>query len=81
MKKVKLEVEELAVESFETGPEGAEGRGTVFGNVRYTDIRYCASNSGCYTDNEPECRTNWYGCNSQQCSQYNCQSIEGVDCW
>ena len=80
MKKVKLEMEELAVESFDTGAEGASGRGTVIGNVLYTDIRYCQSAQPCYTDNEPECATNWYGCNTNQCSRFNCQTIEGVDC-
>lgn len=81
MKKLKLELEELAVESFEAGTEGADGRGTVMANVKYTDIRYCGSGFGCYTDNEPECATHWYGCNTNQCSQINCQTIEGVDCW
>jgi hypothetical protein len=31
--------------------------------------------------NEPECQTNWYGCNTNQCSQYACDTIEGSDCW
>ncbi|HEU4557221.1 MAG TPA: hypothetical protein VFS20_05205 [Longimicrobium sp.] len=80
MKKVKLEVLDLAVESFETGAEEAEERGTVFGNVKKTDIRYCGSGFNCYTDNERECATAWYGCNTQQCSQYQCDTIEGSDC-
>lgn len=81
MKKVKLEVQELAIDSFETGAEESDGRGTVFGNVKYTDIRYCGSGYTCYTDNEPECQTGWYGCNTNQCSQYQCDTIEGSDCW
>lgn len=79
MKKMKLE--ELEIESFETGAEDADGRGTVFANVKYTDIRYCGSGQGCYTDNEPECQTHWYGCNTNQCSQFACDTIEGSDCW
>ena len=81
MRKVKLQLEELAIESFETSGEDAVDRGTVFANVKYTDIRYCGSGQGCYTDNEPECATQWYGCNTNQCSQHACQTIEGVDCW
>ena len=79
MKKLKLD--ELEIESFETGAEDADGPGTVFANVKVTDIRYCGSGQGCYTDNEPECQTNWYGCNTNQCSQYACDTIEGSDCW
>jgi hypothetical protein len=79
MKKLKLD--ELQVESFETVADGAAERGTVHAHVKYTDIRYCGSGQGCYTDDEPECRTQWYGCNTNQCSQYNCQTIEGVDCY
>lgn len=80
MKKVKLEVDELAVESFETSAGEEEGRGTVFGNVKETDIRYCGSGYRCYTDNEPECATQWYGCNTNQCSIYICDTIEGSQC-
>lgn len=67
MKKLKLDLERLAVETFDAGRAGAAGRGTVQGHVRYSDIRYCGSsaNSYCYTDNEPECQTNWYGCATQ----------------
>jgi hypothetical protein len=74
MKKVKLALDDLAIESFETGTEGAERRGTVHGNVKVTDIRYCHSGNGCYTDNEPECATRWYGCT------WACDTIEGSDC-
>jgi hypothetical protein len=81
MRKVKLEMDALAVESFETGADDGKDRGTIFANVKYTDIRYCGSGAGCYTDNEPECATQWYGCNTNQCSQIHCQTIEGVDCW
>jgi hypothetical protein len=81
MKKVKLEVEKLVIESFETGRD-ADGRGTVFGNVKVTDIRYCGSGQGCYTDNEPECQTQWSGCpGTPHCSNQPCQTIEGVDCY
>ncbi len=80
MRKIRLELEKLSIDSFDTGAEGAKGRGTVIGNVKVTDIRYCGSGYTCYTDNEPECGTNWYGCNTQQCSRTNCTTIEGVDC-
>lgn len=81
MKKIKLDVEKLAVESFEAGNDETSPRGTIHAHVKYTDIRYCGSGFGCYTDNEPECATRWYGCNTMQCSQYNCDTIEGSDCW
>jgi hypothetical protein len=47
-------------------------------HVKYTDIRYCGSGQGCYTDDEPECNT--YQCTGQ-CSHLPCQTIEGVDCY
>ena len=74
MKKVRLNPQDLSIDSFETGEESA-GRGTVHGNVKYTDIRYCHSREGCYTDDEPECGTAWYGCT------WACDTIEGSDCW
>jgi hypothetical protein len=80
MRKVKLEMEQLQIDSFETGSEDGDRKGTVFGNVKYTDIRYCGSGFSCYTDNEPECNTRWYGCNTGQCSQFACDTIEGSDC-
>lgn len=80
MRKVKLQVEDLEIVSFETSGDDESDRGTVFANVKYTDIRYCGSGQSCYTDNEPECATNWYGCATNQCSLHNCQTIEGVDC-
>jgi hypothetical protein len=80
MRKVKLQMEELAIESFETSAGETERGGTVFGNVKKTDIRYCGSGFNCYTDNEVECATQWYGCNTNQCSQTHCTTIEGVDC-
>ena len=73
MRKVKLQLQELAVDSFATGEEPGE-RGTVHGNVKVTDIRYCHSGNSCYTDNEPECATHWYGCT------WACDTIEGSDC-
>ena len=81
MKKVKLHVDALEIDSFETGREEGGTRGTVHANVKYTDIRYCGSGYTCYTDNEPECATAWYGCNTNQCSVYACDTIEGSDCW
>lgn len=79
MKKMKLD--QLEIESFETSAEDADDRGTVFANVKYTDIRYCGSGQGCYTDNEPECQTHWYGCATNQCSHLPCDTIEGSQCW
>lgn len=71
MKKLTLELEALVVESFDTGEDDAGKRGTVQAHVHYTDVRFCDTRHECYTDNEVGCNTNWYGCNTDQCSRYD----------
>lgn len=61
MRKLRLDVETLAVESFETA-EGLQGRGTVEGREHYT--YFCAT--------EPECRTIGASCAPSRC--YTCES-------
>ena len=62
MRKLRLDVEALAVESFETAEE-RDGGGTVFGREEYTYI-------GCATD--PECNTYGASCAVSRC--YTCES-------
>lgn len=51
MNKLKLVVEELAVDSFHTGKSGLEGRGTVHGNraTEYTPCNYTKYQTPCFT--------------------------------
>lgn len=62
MKKLRLELEELSVESFPTARE-PEVRGTVHGNSNYA-CQSLAGGSECYTDN---CLS-FMPCPSQDCS-------------
>ena len=65
MRKMKLEVERLAVESFAIRAEDADARGTVRGNA-VTD-RFCSFQSGCNT-----CELS---CNGSCATGYNCQQV------
>jgi hypothetical protein len=62
MRKLRLEIEELAVESFQT-TDARDGSGTVFGREEYTYIT-------CPTD--PECNTYGASCAVSRC--YTCRS-------
>ena len=46
MRKIRLEIEELAVESFDTAGQGAERRGTVHGNSAYSGWETCFTCQG-----------------------------------
>lgn len=59
MKKVKLKVDELRVESFETRG-GGNGRGTVRGQSGIITDWHCSPGTGCNTD-DGCCGANTYG--------------------
>jgi hypothetical protein len=65
MRKMKLDIERLAVESFAMGTEDTDARGTVRGNA-ITD-RFCSFQSGCNT-----CELS---CNGSCATGYNCQQV------
>ncbi|HEX8906488.1 MAG TPA: hypothetical protein VF771_16680 [Longimicrobiaceae bacterium] len=74
MRKMKLQLESLLVESFEAGAGNAAQRGTVRAHLKEaiapdTDYRYCPSDSYCYTDDEAACyNTNWEACTNYGCA-------------
>lgn len=49
MKKLRLQIDDLSVESFETG-DVAKRRGTVIGHLVYTDPRACTEQGACTID-------------------------------
>ncbi|HEX9937602.1 MAG TPA: hypothetical protein VGB15_10790 [Longimicrobium sp.] len=66
MRKMKLDVERLAVESFAVGGDGDDGRGTIHGNAA---TRFCTLASGCAGD------TCDLSCNGSCATGYNCQQV------
>ncbi|HEX8692467.1 MAG TPA: hypothetical protein VF746_08620 [Longimicrobium sp.] len=65
MRKLKLDVEELKVDSFEVAEDEKAPRGTVRGHAQYTDYRVC--------DTAVDC--SWNSCPS------NCVSACAVTCY
>ncbi|HEX2208498.1 MAG TPA: hypothetical protein VHG93_12500 [Longimicrobium sp.] len=65
MRKMKLEIERLAVETFPTSVEDAEGRGTVHGNA--VTERFCSVQSGC-----DSCQLS---CTGSCATGLNCQQV------
>lgn len=66
MKKIRLDVEELAVDSFDTASD-REGRGTVRGNEPSIDEHSCWHGTGC-----------WYpsvNCTDASCTCYENQTF------
>ena len=58
MKKLKLNLDDLKVESFATTPDAASGRGTVFGQVTHpydSNCGTCPGNTNCGTCNGESC--------------------------
>jgi hypothetical protein len=59
MRKLRLDIEEVAVESFDVAPPDPHGRGTVAGHA--TDLRFCTQDiGGCL---------NSYGCYTAYCNE------------
>ena len=65
MRKLKLDVEQLAVESFAIRDEHTDARGTIRGNA--VTERFCSFGSGCNT-----CQLS---CNGSCATTYNCQQV------
>lgn len=65
MRKMKLDLDQLAVESFAIRGADAEERGTVRGNM--VTERFCSFQSGCNT-----CQLS---CNGSCATGYNCQQV------
>jgi hypothetical protein len=66
MRKMELDVEVLAVESFEVDAGSTEARGTIHGNAV---SRFCTLASGCAGD------TCDLSCNGSCATGYNCQQV------
>ena len=64
MRKMKLDIDQLAVESFSIKDGDTDGRGTVHGNQI---TRFCSFQSGCDT-----CQLS---CNGSCATGYNCQQV------
>ena len=73
MKKLRLELDDLAVESFSTSREGREERGTVQGHLRASpsygwdcklswDVRCFTNELECYTQNGGDSCQVYYTC-------------------
>ena len=76
MKKLKLDLENLKVESFETVNDKSKKQGTVYGNVTQTQLPSncsepsCVSGpcaSSCETDGCLTCYTEFCGCSGTTC--------------
>jgi hypothetical protein len=66
MRKISLNVNELRVESFDTGDGGSTKRGTVHGYVTQlygcmTNVNTCITNAG-YTQCGQQCLSGWRPC-------------------
>lgn len=66
MRKMKLDMDKLAVESFEMTAGDADERGTVRGNAA---TRFCSLASGCAGD------TCQLSCNGSCATGLNCQQV------
>ena len=66
MRKMKLDMDRLAVESFEVDNGVTEARGTVRGHAA---TRFCSLASGCAGD------TCDLSCNGSCATGYNCQQV------
>lgn len=75
MKKMRIVVDELQVESFEVQAVPAE-RGTVHAHVPNTDPGYCAPTQDAYC-------TYGYGCSDPRftCGGMQCQTYEAEGCY
>ena len=69
MKKLKLDIDELKVESFATIKEKNKKQGTVYGNVTYTLLP--PSNCGL----ENTCLTDACGCTDNTCDNPSCGNV------
>ncbi len=75
MKKLRIELDQLQVESFQTGGAGAE-RGTVHGHGPHTDPGQCPPTEDFYC-------TQGHGCTlaDYTCGGANCQTWEAFLCY
>jgi hypothetical protein len=69
MKKLKLDPESVAVESFPTDGLAAEGRGTVLGQAPCTHWRSCV------------CPTAYYHCGDGYQTLYSCDYTQVAPCF
>lgn len=88
MKKIRLELDTLSVESFDTTGGPAEARGTVHGHLPpYSYQRYCSDGTtcldtcefeGCTGTNATDCGT----CNATECGtcNTNCGTCYDASC-
>lgn len=75
MKKLRLELDQLTVDSFDTAVSAAR-RGTVVGEEQCTCPSACASNCTC-----PGCPTCDATCNGETCGGYTCDFSISRDPW
>ncbi|HEX8691029.1 MAG TPA: hypothetical protein VF746_01205 [Longimicrobium sp.] len=85
MKKLKLDIDDLKIESFDTiADRASSGIGTVHG--RYTDAWTACGNDGCVTMAETDCGTNYQtqclpncGYASMQADPWGCTAGDTCD--
>lgn len=82
MRKIKLEVDRLQVETFEVGPVGTAGRGTVEAHrvraVTYgTCWQSCSPEDTCPEGCTNTCQVNW-SCGGDESCDGNCTSGGGT---
>jgi len=77
MKKLKLDLEAVAVESFDVTAGEREEKGTVHGHITIAasceETACCSPNATCeYTNTYCECATNEYTCRGQATCVFSC---------
>ena len=80
MRKLKLSLESLDVESFQVADE-AHGRGTVEAHLQYTDPRVCSTDVDCQSLNYSNCATCDSTCVGTCLGQYTCEALDSCDPW
>ena len=81
MKKLKLNLDELKIESFETSVQKPNNKGTIIGNTLETDDAPTCYNTYQYTC--PETCAGAYTCDAKNTCQVtcgNCETYEGDTC-
>jgi hypothetical protein len=79
MKKIRLNLDALSVESFDTTAAEAKARGTVHGNAESFQV-YCSDGSTCYESACGSCVSQCGSCNDATCGETYCGSCDACSC-
>jgi hypothetical protein len=79
MKKIRLDLDALSVESFDTTKSEEETRGTVEGNAESFQA-YCTDGNTCYESVCGTCNTQCGSCHDATCGDTYCGSCDVCTC-